>query len=87
LWEIFKLVSNLEVIEKNERYQFDFSLHVDTKKNKWKDMSIPFPETAKSNKDKDLGGIRQLPKHIPVSRKPYISERRKKLRELGLING
>jgi hypothetical protein len=65
-------------------------LHVDTKKSKWKDLSLPFPMTGplEIGVPGDAGGTKQLRKvfpGFPVSKKPL--KRSPKKSTSGDING
>ena len=46
VYEAYEYASNLNTIEKNDAYKFQYMLHATTKNamNSWRDMPIPFPD-------------------------------------------
>ena len=46
VYEAYEYASNLNTLEKNDEYKFQFMLHATTKNamNQWRDMPIPFPD-------------------------------------------
>ena len=48
VYALYEYASNLNVLEKNEQFRFQFMLHAGSKKamDAWKDMPVPFPDRS-----------------------------------------